>query len=202
MAEHVYFLFSKCVISRKNSNYSKSRRVPFLPLCFSHTPPQRCLSVSHSGDLGTLLIHLFCWDSFILCVSLTRRSPLRFYFSIHPLSRSDLLLSKKFKYFLRGAHQGQMWFAKKKKKNWRVCFTFRLENSVIAREVLSHDKCSINPSWALQGFKMIRGEFLLSTFGFFFFLICSFFSFYFLVLSFVLILSRVLFHCVSSTTGN
>lgn len=91
---------------------------------------------------------------------------------------------------------------KKKKKNWRVCFTFRLENSVIAREVLSHDKCSINPSWALQGFKMIRGEFLLSTFGFFFFLICSFFSFYFLVLSFVLILSRVLFHCVSSTTGN
>lgn len=84
-------------------------------------------------------------------------------------------------------------------KNLGFVFIPRLDNAVIARKVPSLDKCSINLRRALQEFKMIRSEFLLNTFWVF---ISSVQTFIFFVLSFVLVLSSVLFHCVSSTKVN
>lgn len=54
IAEHVYFLFYKYVISRKNFNYPKSCRVPFIPLCFRFqffTQSSRALSLHKSAAL-------------------------------------------------------------------------------------------------------------------------------------------------------
>lgn len=131
----------------------------------------------------------FVCDSFIPHASLSLRSD----FSIPPLlSHSDLPLSKKFKMLSEQRAPKSRCDLQKKKKKLRICFCTQIGQCSNWRKGLI---CLINPSRALQEFRMIRSEFTR-------FVLCFYLSFHFFVLSFVLVLSSIPFHSVSSTKVN
>lgn len=110
----------------------------------AHNRPRRRLLISqplsHSGDLGTLLIHLFCLQFF---------HPVRFSlkplsFQIFPSLLSPTLISccQRNSNTFSAARTGQMWLAQIRD----LFFTLGLDSAVIARKVPSLDECSIKPS--------------------------------------------------------
>lgn len=201
MAEHVCFICSTAVSFQGKLLLPKVSLVPFLLLCFRSQLLSHSIT-SLSSHKSAALTRGWPWlpaDSLVLlgffhplCFSLLPFS-VHILFS-HPSPLSLALWSPAVK-------EIQILFEQRTPrsdvicKNCRICFTFKLGKAVIARKVSPHDKCSINPSWALQEFKMIRSEFLLSTFGFY--LICSIFLFiflYFLLFSFYLLSCFTVFH--------
>lgn len=124
----------------------------------------------------------FVCDSFILHASPSCLSPFRFFHPSSPLP----LWSPAVKEI-----QNAFWAARTKVK--MICFCTQIGQCSNCRKGLI---CLINPSRALQEFRMIRSEFTRFVFCFFYL------SFNFFVLSFVLFLSSIPFHSVSSTKVN
>lgn len=148
--EHANFVLHK--LSIKNVYVAKSCMEPFIHLCstlsFSlyHTICSSVVSrqVSRSHIRVTLAP---CWFTCFVCNSFILHASLSclFYFLdcyIPHLSHSDLLLCQRNSNTFWEAHAEVRCGSQK----FRICFTFRLDNAVIARKVSSLDRCSIKPS--------------------------------------------------------